>query len=122
MPLMTGAAAEPDRISYAALGVPLFPDDSIQSAVSDGAWTYARNASPPEEAKAIEKTAEADGAAAEGNKQPEPYEGRAVAPGAEFLFDRTVDPVAGPFILRPASKLASRVGANWRRDEARTIF
>jgi arylsulfatase A-like enzyme len=71
--LLTGGAPEPDRPSYAGLGVPLFPDASVQSAVNDGDWAYARNASPPED----------DGQA---------YEGRAVAPGAEFLFDRRVDP------------------------------
>jgi len=73
LPLATGEAREPDRASYAALGVPLFPDASVQRAVSDGAWTYARNAEPPED-------------------DPEAYEARAVAPGAEFLFDRRLDP------------------------------
>ncbi len=73
MPLLTGAVAEPDRPSYAALGVPLFPDASVQSTVSDGSWTYARNATAPED-------------------DLEAYEGKAVAPGAEFLFDRRVDP------------------------------
>jgi arylsulfatase A-like enzyme len=73
VPLLTGAASERDRSSYAALGVPLFPDASVQTAVTDGAWTYARNATP-----------------AEGDEKA--YEGRAVAPGAEFLFDRRVDP------------------------------
>ncbi len=73
VPLLTGAASEPDRPSYAALGVPLFRDSSVQHAVSDGAWTYARNASAPEDALLG-------------------YEHRAVAPGAEFLFDRSVDP------------------------------
>ena len=72
-PLLSGARAEPDRPSYAALGVPLFPDASVQTAVSDGSWTYARNARAPED-------------------DPEAYEGKAVAPGAEFLFDRRVDP------------------------------
>ncbi len=71
--LLVGEASEPDRPSYASLGVPLFPDASVQTAVSDGAWTYARNASAVEGA---------DGA----------DEVRAVAPGAEFLFDRSVDP------------------------------
>ncbi len=74
VPLLTGEAAEPDRPSYAALGVPLFPDASVQTAASDGAWTYARNA-PPEE----------DDENAARRFQP-------VAPGAEFLFDRRVDP------------------------------
>ncbi|MCH8924988.1 MAG: sulfatase-like hydrolase/transferase, partial [Proteobacteria bacterium] len=73
VPLLTGAVAEPDRPSYAALGVPLFPDASVQSTVSDGSWTYARNATAPED-------------------DLEAYEGKAVAPGAEFLFDRRVDP------------------------------
>ncbi len=73
VPIMAGAASEPDRPAFAALGVPLFPDASVQTAVSDGAWTYARNATAPE----------ADERA---------YEARAVAPGAELLFDRGVDP------------------------------
>jgi arylsulfatase A-like enzyme len=73
VPLLTGAVSEPDRPNYAGLGVPLFPDASVQTAVSDGNWTYARNA-----------TAAADDEAA--------YEDRAVAPGAEYLFDRRVDP------------------------------
>jgi arylsulfatase A-like enzyme len=71
VPLLTGASEEGDRPTYAALGVPLFPDASVQS-VSDGSWTYARNATAPEDADA--------------------YESRAVAPGREFLFDRRVDP------------------------------
>ena len=45
----------------------------MQTTVSDGGWTYARNAIAPED-------------------DPEAYEGKAVAPGAEFLFDRGVDP------------------------------
>ncbi len=73
VPLMTGARDEPDRPSFAALGVPLFPDASVQTAVSDGSWTYARNATPPAD-------------------DPAAYEGKAVAPGAEYLFDRRVDP------------------------------
>jgi arylsulfatase A-like enzyme len=32
-----------DRVSFAALGLPLFRDASVQSSVNDGAWTYARN-------------------------------------------------------------------------------
>lgn len=72
VPLL-GPTVEPDRVSYAALGVPLFPDAWVQTAVSDGSWTYARNAAPPED-------------------DPEAYEGKAVAPGAEYLFDRNVDP------------------------------
>ena len=72
-PLLSKQHAGPDRISYASLGVPLFPDASVQTVVSDGNWTYARNATAPAD-------------------QPEAYENKAVAPGAEFLFDRRVDP------------------------------
>ncbi len=53
--------------------MPLFPDASVQSSVSDGDWTYARNALPKED-------------------DEKAYEDRAVAPGAEYLFDRRVDP------------------------------
>jgi arylsulfatase A-like enzyme len=73
LPLVTGAASEPDRPSYAGLGIPLFPDASVQASATDGAWTYARNAAPTE-----------------GDETS--YESHAVAPGAEFLFDRRVDP------------------------------
>lgn len=73
VPLLTGAATEPDRTTYAALGVPLFPDAAVQTALSDGSWTYARNAVAP-------------------GDDPEAYEDKAVEPGAEFLFDRRVDP------------------------------
>ncbi len=72
LPLMTGGS-ESDRPAFAALGVPLFPDASVQTSVNDGEWTYARNALPEE-----------------GDEKA--YEGRAVAPGAEYLFDRQVDP------------------------------
>ena len=71
LPLMTSEAAAEDRPSYAALGVPLFPDASVQTAVTTGAWTYARNAPPIEE-------------------EPEAYASRALAPGEELLFDRGV--------------------------------
>ncbi len=73
VPLLSGEREEPDRPSYAALGVTLFADASVQTAVSDGSWTYARNATAPED-------------------DPEGYEANAVAVGAEFLFDRRVDP------------------------------
>ena len=90
VPLLTGAAAEPDRPSYAALGVPLFPDASVQTTVSDGAWTYARNARPPE-----------------GDEKA--YEGRAVAPGAEYLFDRRVDPGENVNLVARESADAARM-------------
>jgi arylsulfatase A-like enzyme len=73
VPLMTTKGTAEDRPNYAALGATLFPDASVQAAVNDGAWTYARNA-PAKEA------------------DPEAYVSRAVAPGQEFLFDRSVDP------------------------------
>jgi choline-sulfatase len=73
VPLITGETRDPDRPSYAGLGVPLFPDASVQASVTDGTWTYARNA--PEE------------------EQPEtPARFLPRSPGAEFLFDRSVDP------------------------------
>lgn len=43
LPLLTAEEAAPDRVTYAALGTPLYPDASIQASVSDGHWTYARN-------------------------------------------------------------------------------
>jgi choline-sulfatase len=73
VPLLTGERQEPNRPSYAALGVPLFRDASVQSVVSDGSWTFARNATPPAD-------------------DPEAYEGKTIAPGAEFLFDQRIDP------------------------------
>ena len=46
LPLLTAAASDSDRSSYAGLGAPLFLDASIQHSVSDGTWTYARNLEP----------------------------------------------------------------------------
>jgi arylsulfatase A-like enzyme len=43
LPLLTTGEADGDRVAYAALGRPLYPDASIQASVSDGRWTYARN-------------------------------------------------------------------------------
>jgi arylsulfatase A-like enzyme len=48
VPLLTGVVTEPDRPSFASLGVPLFPDASVQTAINDGDWTYARNATTPD--------------------------------------------------------------------------
>jgi arylsulfatase A-like enzyme len=73
VPLMTTKSTAEDRPNYAALGVTLFQDASVQAAINDGAWTYARNAPAME-------------------SDPEAYVSRAVAPGEEFLFDRSVDP------------------------------
>jgi arylsulfatase A-like enzyme len=50
LPLITASgpdlATAPDRISYADLGLPLFPDASIQTSVNTGSWTLARNLDP----------------------------------------------------------------------------
>ncbi len=70
---LVGAEEEPsERPSFAALGVPLFADASVQAALTDGVWTFAHNTPSGDEAV--------------------PYAGKAVAPGAEFLFDRRIDP------------------------------
>jgi choline-sulfatase len=88
--LMRDVGGEQDRPTYAALGVPLFPDASVQMAVSDGSWTYARNATAPED-------------------DPEAYEGKAVAAGAEFLFDRRVDPGENANLVAREVKDAERM-------------
>jgi arylsulfatase A-like enzyme len=90
VPLMTESTAERDRPSFAALGVPLFPDASVQTAISDGAWTYARNAIAAED----DETAYAD---------------RAVAPGAEYLFDRSVDPGENVNLMEHEVSMAVRM-------------
>jgi len=92
LPLMTGAATEPDRPTYAALGVPLFFDASVQAVVSDGSWTYARNATAPED-------------------DPEAYESKAVAPGAEYLYDRSVDPGENTSLVTREPAQAERMSA-----------
>ena len=46
LPLLTTQDGAEDRVTYAALGTPLFQDSSIQDSVSDGRWTYARNRPP----------------------------------------------------------------------------
>jgi arylsulfatase A-like enzyme len=43
LPLLTAAEPAEDRVNGAELGTPLYRDASIQAAVSDGHWTYARN-------------------------------------------------------------------------------
>jgi hypothetical protein len=70
----------------------LFPNASVQAAISDGAWTYARNASPPED-------------------DPEAYEAKAIAPGAELLFDRSVDPGENANLLDLEPEAAERMRA-----------
>ena len=94
LPLVGAAAAgapSGDRPSYAALGMPLFPDASVQAALSDGRWTFARNA-----------PADGEGAG---------YEGRARAPGAEYLFDRRVDPGENVNLLEIEAGQAERLRA-----------
>ncbi len=39
----SSGGAQPDRSSFAALGVPLFRDAAVQEALNDGDWSYARN-------------------------------------------------------------------------------
>ncbi|MBW2242897.1 MAG: sulfatase [Deltaproteobacteria bacterium] len=73
LPLITSSSQGEDRPSYAALGFTLFRDASVQDALTTGDWTYARNAPAKE-------------------NEPDDYTSRAVAPGGEFLFDRSVDP------------------------------
>ncbi len=46
LPRITGAEPDEDRIAYAGLGLPLYPDASVQVSVSDGVWTFARNVAP----------------------------------------------------------------------------
>jgi len=46
LPLLTGSEVAPDRTSYAGLGLPLFPDASVQESVNTGTWTLARNVEP----------------------------------------------------------------------------
>ena len=80
LPLLASPEA-PDRPNFAALGVPLFPDASVQAALNEGRWTYARNA--------------VGGGEADGGSAPRGLAARAfsgVAAGEEFLFDRGVDP------------------------------
>ena len=72
--------------------MPLFPDASVQTPVSDGSWTYARNAKAPED-------------------DPEAYEAKAVAEGAEFLFDRRVDPGENANLMKREDADARRMAA-----------
>jgi arylsulfatase A-like enzyme len=41
-----GAEADGDRVTYAGLGLPLYPDASVQVSLQDGGWTYARSVEP----------------------------------------------------------------------------
>jgi arylsulfatase A-like enzyme len=90
LPLITNSVDQRDRPSYASLGVPLFPDASVQTAISDGSWTYARNAMDPDD----------DGP---------PHPRRAVAPGAEYLFDRSVDPGENVNLIAREGDVAKRL-------------
>ncbi len=91
VPLLTGAEGA-DRPAYAALGVPLFADASVQTAMSNGRWTYARNAEAPE-------------------GDEEAYEARAADPGAELLFDRRLDPGENVNLITREPLEASRMRA-----------
>ena len=46
LPLLSDPEGEEDRVSFAGLGTPLYPDASIQVSMTDGTWTYARNVEP----------------------------------------------------------------------------
>ncbi|MBW2420405.1 MAG: sulfatase [Deltaproteobacteria bacterium] len=96
---LSGDVEQPDRPTFAALGMPLFPDASVQSAVNDGLWTYARNASPPEGDEVT-------------------YQARAVAPGAEYLFDRRVDPGENVNLVTREPAAVARMRAVFDRHEA----
>jgi arylsulfatase A-like enzyme len=89
--VLAGEAPEADRPAFAELGVPLFPDASVQAALCDGRWTYARNAP-------------ADGGGEEFAK-------RGVDPGAELLFDRSVDPAENVNLVRREGAEAARLRA-----------
>ena len=89
--VLTGQVSEADRPAYAALGQPLFPDASVQTAVNAGVWVYARNA----------PGAEGDGRAARGL--------RPVAPGAEFLYDRRIDPGENVNLIEREPEEAARM-------------
>jgi arylsulfatase A-like enzyme/Flp pilus assembly protein TadD len=73
VPLMTEEEPGPGRVSFARLGIPLFPDASAQAAIHEGRWTYARNeASDPDDSST--------------------WRSRAIDPGREQLFDHAIDP------------------------------
>jgi arylsulfatase A-like enzyme len=85
LPLVTGASEPDDRTSFAGLGFPLYLDSSIQSAVNDGHWQYARN---DENEKQI-----------------------GTAPPPELLFDRSVDPVEQVNLIDREPSQAARLRA-----------
>ena len=76
-----------DRPNYPALGTPLFPNANVQKALSDGAWTYARNVDQKDDA----------------GKQ------------RDFLYDRGVDPVENVNLIELEAEMAERMRA--RLDE-----
>jgi arylsulfatase A-like enzyme/tetratricopeptide (TPR) repeat protein len=101
VPLMRGDAGEGDRPAFAALGAPLFPDASVQTALNDGAWTYARNA----ELEASAEHADAGRTSARGPRRRR----RPVAPGAEYLFDRKLDPAEDANLVQHEREQAERM-------------
>ncbi len=106
LPLLTGAAPLRDRVSYAALGQPLFPDASLQFAVTDGLWTYGLNRDWSEMSE-------------------EGVETRAEAPIDEFLFDRSVDPGENVNLLsrepEEAARWRSRLRAHLAVEDAGVV-
>lgn len=90
LPLLTGQEAERGRLSFARLGVPLFPDASAQWALHDIDWTYARNA-------------EAD------QDDPKSWRSRAIGPGLELLFDHAIDPQENVDLKDMESEEAARL-------------
>jgi arylsulfatase A-like enzyme len=108
LPLLRGEAPSENRVSYAALGQPLFSDASVQFAVTDGLWTYAQN-------RDWAKMSEAD----------EEDEARDEAPVAEFLFDRTVDPGENVNLMsrepEEAERWRSRLRAHLEVEDAGVV-
>jgi hypothetical protein len=81
--------------------VTLFPDASVQTALTTGTWTYARNAPPVE-------------------GEPDSYASRAVDPGKEFLFDRSVDPGENVNLIDLESRRAAELQAQLDRHLAQS--
>jgi arylsulfatase A-like enzyme/Flp pilus assembly protein TadD len=92
VPLMTGEEQGQGRVSFARLGVPLFPDASAQTALHDGDWTYARN-----------DEADAD--------DPQAWRSRAVDPGLEQLFEHAIDPGENVDLMATEPEQAARLRA-----------
>jgi arylsulfatase A-like enzyme len=81
LPWIEDPSLASDRPTFASLDERLFPDASLQKAVSDGEWTFARNWDE------------------EGN------------PGRELLFDRRVDPQEDVDLIDVEPESAARIRA-----------